>query len=112
MTRMIKMPLSYRKQAILLELITRKTRQSMEIDINKFMKGKGPKPTVCYPLDIEGDCELWGYHHDESNYYNVIATSKPNPEIGGAAPMLLGRFYAQKPPAPQVFPRAIRRQSR
>ncbi len=30
----------------------------MEIDINKFMKGKGPKPTVCYPLDIEGDCEL------------------------------------------------------
>lgn len=71
----------------------------MEIDINKFMKGKGPKPTVCYPLDIEGDCELWGYHHDESNYYNVISTSKPNPEIGGAAPRLLGRFYAQKPEA-------------
>lgn len=71
----------------------------MEIDINKFMKGKGPKPTVCYPLDIEGDCELWGYHHDESNYYNVIATAKPSSEIGGAAPKLLGRFYAQKPEA-------------
>ena len=71
----------------------------MEIDINKFMKGKGPKPTVCYPLDIEGDCELWGYHHDESNYYNVISTSKPNPEIGGAAPRLLGHFYTQKPEA-------------
>lgn len=69
----------------------------MAIDINKFIKGKGLKPTVCYPLDINGDCELWGFYHNESNYYNIISTSKPAEEIGGATPILLGHFYSTKP---------------
>lgn len=67
------------------------------IDINKFVKGKGLKPTVCYPLDISAPCELHGYHLQESNYYNVISTSEPNPQLGGAVPTLLGHFYEAEP---------------
>lgn len=67
------------------------------IDINKFIKGKGLKPTVCYPLDIKGNCELWGFYHRESNYYNVISTTLPDSKLGGPTPVLLGHFYAEKP---------------
>lgn len=66
-------------------------------DLNKFMKGKGLKPTVCYPLDIDGNHELWGFHHKESNYYNVISLDSTNEHIGGPAAVLLGHFYAEKP---------------
>lgn len=69
------------------------------IDINEFIRGKGLKPTVCFPLDISGDCELWGFYHKESNYYNVIATMEPASEFGGPHPILLGHFYAERPPA-------------
>lgn len=67
------------------------------IDLNKFMKGKGLKPTVCYPLDINGDHELWGYHHKESNYYNIISAESVDEMLGGQAPISLGHFYAEKP---------------
>lgn len=67
------------------------------IDLNKFIKGKGRKPTVCYPLDIHDDNELWGYHIAESNYYNIISTTRPAHEIGGAPPKLIGHFYSVKP---------------
>lgn len=66
------------------------------MDINKFMKGKGRKPTVCYPKDISGDCELWGFHFPDTNYYNIISTTKPPTEIGGATPILLGHFYTDE----------------
>ena len=67
------------------------------IDLNKFMKGKGLKPTVCYPLDINGDHELWGYHHKESNYYNIISAESVDERLGGQAPISLGHFYAEEP---------------
>lgn len=67
------------------------------IDLNKFMRGKGLKPTVCYPLDIAGDHELWGYHHSESNYYNIISLDSTDNRLGGHAPVLLGHFYSAKP---------------
>ncbi len=67
------------------------------IDINKFMKGKGLKPTVCYPLEIDGNHELWGYHHTESNYYNIISLDAPDTRLGGEKQVLLGHFYDTKP---------------
>lgn len=67
------------------------------VDINKFMKGKGLKPTVCYPLDIAGNHELWGYHHQESNYYNIISLDSTDKHLGGTAPVLLGHFYVERP---------------
>jgi len=68
---------------------------SNQIDINSFIKGKGRKPTVCYPEDISGNCELWGYHFDDTNYYNIIGLSRPGDELGGATPVLLGHFYRE-----------------
>lgn len=68
-----------------------------KIDLNKFIKGKGFKPTVCYPLDISTDSELWGFHHIETNYYNILSLSKPDVKMGGPTPLLLGHFYAKKP---------------
>jgi molybdopterin/thiamine biosynthesis adenylyltransferase len=68
------------------------------IDPNIFMKGKKRKPTVCFPSPIKNEnLELWGYHFDETNYYNVIATSEPSAEMGGVKPVVVGRFYAEKP---------------
>lgn len=68
-----------------------------QIDINKFIKGKGLKPTVCYPSDISTDSELWGFHHSESNYYNIISCEKPDNKFGGPVQILLGHFYSEKP---------------
>lgn len=68
-----------------------------DIDINKFISGKNRKPTVCYPIDLSGDNELWGYHFEDSNYYNIIGIYRPAPEMGGAEPVLLGHFHNEKP---------------
>lgn len=69
-----------------------------KFDPNKFLKGTKRKPTVCYPSPlINGYLELWGYHFDETNYYNVVATSEPSTEMGGVKPILLGHFYSTKP---------------
>ena len=74
----------------------------MRIDANKFMKGKR-KPKVCYPIDIpNADLDLWGYYHEESNYYNVVSygcATIPTPanEMGGSKPQLIGRMYAKSP---------------
>lgn len=66
-----------------------------KFDPNKFLKGKKRKPTVCYPSPIKNETlELWGYHFDETNYYNVVATSEPSSEMGGVKPSLLGHFYS------------------
>lgn len=69
-----------------------------KFDPNKFLKGTKRKPTVCYPSPLtNGYLELWGYHFDETNYYNVVATSEPSTEMGGVKPILLGHFYSTKP---------------
>lgn len=68
------------------------------IDANKFMKGKRRVPTVCFPNNIaDQDLPLWGYYHEDSNYYNIIDTKEPSMAMGGAKPVLLGHFYAAKP---------------
>lgn len=70
----------------------------MSIDPNKFMKGKKRKPTVCYPSPIANEnLELWGYHFNETNYYNVVDTKEPSCDMGGVKPTLLGHFYPEKP---------------
>lgn len=70
----------------------------MKFDPNKFMKGKKRKPTVCYPSPLENEfLKLWGYHFDETNYYNVVGTSELSLEMGGVKPILLGHFYPCKP---------------
>lgn len=71
----------------------------MKFDPNKFMKGKKRQPTVCYPSPLENEnYELWGYHIEETNYYNITGTFEPKDnEIGGVKPKLLGHFYIQKP---------------
>lgn len=69
-----------------------------KFDPNKFLMGKKRKPTVCYPSPLTNEyLELWGYHFDETNYYNVVATSEPSSEMGGVKPILLGHFYSSKP---------------
>lgn len=52
--------------------------ESKEITTNeilaKFGQKKRRQPTVCYPIELESkncSCELWGYYHSESNYYNI-----------------------------------------
>ena len=67
------------------------------IDINKFIRGKGLKPKVCYPSDLKGNTSLWGYFHEESNYYNIVSVDSPNLSLGGPSPVLLGHFYEEKP---------------
>ena len=70
----------------------------MKFDPNKFLKGKKRKPTVCYPSPLENEVlELWGYHFDETNYYNIVGTKEPSTEMGGVKPILLGHFYPDKP---------------
>lgn len=68
-----------------------------KIDINRFMRGKGPRPKVYYPLDIEGDRQLWGYRHEETNCYNIVTLDAPDTRLGAAEPRLLGHFYACYP---------------
>ncbi len=70
----------------------------MTQDTNKLMLCKRRKPSVCYPSPMENkQQELWGYYFEESNYYNVVATSEPGTDMGGVPPILLGHFYEQKP---------------
>jgi molybdopterin/thiamine biosynthesis adenylyltransferase len=67
-------------------------------DPNIFMKGKRRKPTVCYPTPMpHEDVQLWGYHFDETNYFNIIGTSKPSSDMGGIEPTVIGHFYKEKP---------------
>lgn len=68
------------------------------IDVNKFMKGKKRKPTVCFPDGMPNeDATLIGYYHEESNYYNIVALNGTHKEMGGVTPMVLGHFYKEKP---------------
>lgn len=69
-----------------------------KFDANAFLKGKKRRPTVCYPAPLDdADQELWGYHFAETNYYNVLATSRPSSDMGGVQPSVVGHFYHSKP---------------
>ena len=69
-------------------------------DINKYMLGKPRRPTVCYPMHIEGPCELWGYHFPDTNYYNIVALSRPETAPGAPVPSLLGNFLTDVSQSP------------
>lgn len=70
----------------------------MTFDANKFMRGKRRKPTVCYPSPIERtNQELWGYHIEDTNYYNIVSVGVPTIDMGGVHSQLLGHFYSEKP---------------
>lgn len=67
------------------------------IDPNVFMKGKRRKPTVCFPRNIKNDnVPLWGYYHEDTNYFNIISLDSVPQYIGGSSPELLGHFYKDK----------------
>lgn len=69
-----------------------------KFDPNKFMKGKKRKPTVCYPDGMpKEDSVLWGYYLEESNYYNIVGLNTVSTDMGGVAPVVIGKFYAEKP---------------
>ena len=71
---------------------------TVKFDPNKFMKGKKRKPTVCYPDGIPSEnAVLWGYYHEETNYYNIIGVDNAPTEMGGVAPIVIGHFYKEKP---------------
>lgn len=44
--------------------------------VGKFLQGKRPTATVCYPAELELDYvgDLYGYYHQEANYYNVVSS--------------------------------------
>ena len=68
------------------------------INPNDFLKGKKRKPTVCFPASIpSANCELLGYFHEESNYYNIIAIDTCETDFGGVSPSRIGNFYAERP---------------
>lgn len=68
------------------------------INPNDFLKGKKRKPTVCFPAGIpSANCELLGYFHEESNYYNIIAIDTCETDLGGVSPYRIGNFYAERP---------------
>ena len=72
-----------------------------KIDPNKFMKGKKRKPTVCYPDGLpKEDAILWGYYIEESNFYNIVGINSVTTNMGGVAPSVIGKFYAEKPTVP------------
>ena len=64
------------------------------------MKGKN-KPKVCYPLDIpKANLNLWGYHFEETNYYNIVAFDIEEPFIqsmGGVKPYRIGKMLELAP---------------
>ena len=70
------------------------------------MKGKH-KPKVCYPLEIpKANLNLWGYHFEESNYYNIVAFDNEAPFIqamGGVKPYRIGRMLEQAPSEDESF---------
>lgn len=69
-----------------------------KFDPNKFMKGKRRKPTVCYPDGMPNEeATLWGYYFEESNYYNIVGVNDVTSEMGGVAPVVIGKFYTEKP---------------
>lgn len=73
----------------------------MRIDANKFLRGKN-KPKVCYPFEIpKANLDLWGYHFEESNYYNIVSFDNQElfiQSMGGVKPYRIGRMFEQAPP--------------
>lgn len=76
---------------------------SEKFDPNKFMKGKKRKPTVCYPDGMPNEeATLWGYYIKESNYYNIVGIDGMDFDMGGVAPIVIGKFHTQKPLEPEA----------
>lgn len=74
--------------------------------IDIFQKGRKNKPTVCYPseiCDFKGD--LYGYFHEESNYYNVTSLGESVTDIGGVKPYKIGSFLGNVNEKPNVSSR-------
>ena len=78
----------------------------MRKDINAFMRGKR-KPKVCFPQDMPNESTtLWGYHYDESNYYNIIALGDSVSSLasmGGVAPYKIGSFLSSEPDSVEAY---------
>lgn len=63
--------------------------------LNKFKQKRLRKPSVCFPKDIETSsaCDLYGYYHEDSRYFNIVSLGKDLPEIGGVPMSVIGHFY-------------------
>ena len=63
--------------------------------LNKFKQKRQRKPSVCFPKDIErsSGCDLYGYYHEDSRYFNIVSFKGDMPEIGGKPMSVIGHFY-------------------
>ncbi len=63
--------------------------------LNKFKQKRKRKPTVCFPKELEkvNKCDLYGYFHEDSRYFNIVSMDGDQPEIGGPPMSLIGYFY-------------------
>ncbi len=82
----------------------------MKKDINAFMKGKH-KPKVCFPQDLPNSATtLWGYHYEESNYYNIVAVGDDTDnmaQMGGVLPYKIGKFLTSAPGSLSDYPTLV-----
>lgn len=82
----------------------------MKKDINAFMKGKH-KPKVCFPQDLPNSATtLWGYHYEESNYYNIVAVGDDIDKLaqmGGVLPYKIGEFRTSAPGSLSDYPTLV-----
>ncbi len=71
--------------------------------VNKFLRGRRPTPTVCYPAEIENDYvgDLYGYYQNESNYYNVISKTQAD-STQSDIQYRLGEFLGKVDDVPNV----------
>lgn len=63
--------------------------------LNKFKQKRKRKPTVCFPKSIEtsAECNLYGYFHEDSRYFNIVSLTGDIPDMGGKPVSVIGHFY-------------------
>lgn len=73
--------------------------------IHNFLEKKPRKPTACYPesiINYVGD--LYGYWHQETNFYNIVSLGLPKETDIGIYPNYIGKAFGvvqKKPELPE-----------
>ena len=84
-------------------------RKGMEMEnkdiVSRFLNKKRPKPTVCFPKEIENSYigPLYGYYQEETNYYNVTSLEESfGKELGVLPVMYIGKFLGHVEQEPNL----------